>query len=100
MGLDCNKTNEETPESQSAPQAKPWPAVSLAEARAILTAPGSRFEMEEMRIRGVGTRIWKHAPPTLRDVFLAGLAHGEGVFLVFDEERANYREFARAALAL
>src|SRR5260370_13838859 len=100
MGLDCNKTNEETPESQSAPQAKPWPAVSLAEARAILTAPGSRFEREEMRIRGIGTRVWKHEPPTLRDVFHAGMAHGERVFLVYEEERSSYRAFARAALAL
>ena len=86
--------------SQSAPQAKPWPAVSLAEARAILTAPGSRFEMEEKLIRGVRTRVWKHAPPTLRDVFLAGTAHGERVFLVHEEGRASYRAFARAALAL
>ena len=86
--------------SKSAPQAKPWPAVSLAEARAILTAPGSRFEMEEKLIRGVRTRVWKHAPPTLRDVFLAGTAHGERVFLVHEEARASYRAFARAALAL
>ncbi len=86
--------------SQSAPQAKQWPAVSLAEARAILTAPGSRFEMEEKLIRGVNTRVWKHAPPTLRDVFLAGMAHGERVFLVHEEERASYRAFSRAALAL
>src|SRR5262249_61614897 len=62
--------------SQSASQTRPWPAVSLAEARAVLTAPGSRFEMEELRIRGVMTRVWKHAPPTLRDVFLSGAAHG------------------------
>ncbi|TMJ27707.1 MAG: long-chain fatty acid--CoA ligase, partial [Alphaproteobacteria bacterium] len=70
------------------------------EARALLTAPGSRFEMEEMLIRGARTRVWKHAPPTLREVFLAGMAHGERVFLVYEEERASYRGFARAALAL
>jgi long-chain acyl-CoA synthetase len=86
--------------SRSAPQTNPWPAVSLAEARALLTAPGSRFEMEEKLIRGVRTRVWKHAPPTLRDVFLAGMAHGERVFLVYEEERASYRAFSRAALAL
>ncbi len=86
--------------SRSAPQTKPWPAVSIAEARALLTAPGSRFEMEEKLIHGARTRVWKHAPPTLRDVFLAGMAHGERVFLVYDEERASYRAFARAALAL
>jgi long-chain acyl-CoA synthetase len=87
-------------ESQSAAQTKPWPAVSLTEARAILTAPGSRFEMEEARIRGIATRVWKHAPPTLRDVFLAGAAHGAREFLIYEEERTTYRAFSRAALAL
>ena len=86
--------------SQSALQAKPWPAVSLAQARAILTRPGSRFEMEQKRIRGIDTRVWKHAPPTLRDVFLAGTAHGEREFLVYEAERASYRAFSRATLAL
>ena len=86
--------------SQSASQTRPWPAVSLAEARAVLTAPGSRFEMEELRIRGVMTRVWKHAPPTLSDVFLSGAAHGGREFLVYEEERATYRAFARAALAI
>src|SRR6266536_1565446 len=56
--------------------------------------------MEEKLIRGVNTRVWKHAPPTLRDVFLAGMVHGERVFLVHEEERASYRAFSRAALAL
>ncbi len=47
---------------------KPWPAMSIAEAHAALTAPGMPFEMEEKLIRGVPTRVWKNAPPTLRDV--------------------------------
>ena len=86
--------------SESASQAKPWPVVSLAEARAILTAPGSRFEMEKKRIGGVDTRVWKHAPPTLRDVFLAGRGHGDRVFVVYEKERASYHAFSHAALAL
>jgi len=56
--------------------------------------------MEELRIRGVMTRVWKHAPPTLRDVFLAGAAHGGREFLVYEEERATYRAFSRSALAI
>ena len=64
-----------------------------------LTAPGSPFEMEERAIRGVRTRVWKNAPPTLRDVFLLGRAYGERKFLVYDE-RATYEAFARAALAI
>ncbi|HEX2215244.1 MAG TPA: long-chain fatty acid--CoA ligase, partial [Xanthobacteraceae bacterium] len=49
-----------------------WPAVSLAEAHAALTGPGAPFEIEEIVIRGVKTRVWKNAPPTLREVFSAG----------------------------
>jgi len=51
---------------------KPWPAMSIAQAHAILTAPGMPFEMEEKVIRGVPMRVWKNAPPTLRDVFQLG----------------------------
>lgn len=77
-----------------------WPAVSLAQAHALLTRPGSPFEMEERVIRGVLTRVWKHAPPTLRDVFLAAKAHGPRTFLVHEDERVSFAEFARAALAI
>ena len=54
-----------------------WPAVSLAAAHAILTAPGSPFEMTEAIVRGRPMRVWKNAPPTLREIFLAGRAFGE-----------------------
>jgi long-chain acyl-CoA synthetase len=47
--------------------AKAFPAISLAEANAALTRPGSPFEIEERTIRGVRTRVWKNAPPTLRN---------------------------------
>src|SRR5207247_4780515 len=56
--------------------------------------------MEEKLIRGAKIRAWKHAPSTLREVFLAGMAHGERVFLVYEEERASYGAFSRATLAL
>jgi long-chain acyl-CoA synthetase len=79
---------------------KAWPAVSIAEAHAILTAPGARFEMETVTIRGVPTRVWKTAPKTLRDVFLLGRGHGSREFLVYEGDRVTYDAFARAALAL
>ena len=87
---------------QTAPAAaaKPaWPAMSIAQAHAMLTAPGSPFEMEEVSIRGVTTRVWKNAPPTLRDVLLAGRAHGERIFLVYEDERASFEAFFRACAA-
>jgi len=77
-----------------------WPAIPLAEAHARLTAPGAPFEMEERVIRGVPTRVWKNAPPTLRDLFVAGRAHGDKVFLVYDAQRASFEDFARASIAV
>jgi steroid-24-oyl-CoA synthetase len=84
----------------SAALSKPWPAVSLAQAHALLTRPGSPFQMEERVIRGVRTRVWKHAMPTLREVFAAGRAHGQKTFLVYEDDRATFEAFARAALAV
>ena len=77
-----------------------WPALSIAQAHALLTAPGAPFEMETHDIRGIPTRTWKNAPPTLRDVFLAGRAHGDRTFLVHDDERVTFEAFARATARL
>ncbi|MFT4098313.1 MAG: class I adenylate-forming enzyme family protein [Rhodoblastus sp.] len=77
-----------------------WPAVSLARAHEMLTAPGAPFEMAEAVIRGHQTRIWKNAPPTLREVFLAGRAFGDRIFLVHEDERVSFETFARASIAL
>ena len=77
-----------------------WPAIPLARAHELLTAPGAPFEMSEVVIRGHRTRVWKNAPPTLRDVFIAGRAFGERIFLVHEDERVSFETFARASLAL
>ncbi|HKU38841.1 MAG TPA: class I adenylate-forming enzyme family protein, partial [Polyangiales bacterium] len=77
-----------------------WPAVPLAEAHALLTAPGSLFEMEEKLIRGVRIRVWKNAPPTLRDVLLNMHAFKQRTALVYEDERVTYDAFIRATLTL
>ncbi len=77
-----------------------WPVMSIAEAHAKLTGPGSPFEIEETVIRGVPTRVWKNAPPTLRDVFLNGRRFAEREFLVYEDDRATYDSFARATVTL
>jgi long-chain acyl-CoA synthetase len=79
---------------------KTFPAISLAQAHVLLTRPGSPFEMEERDIRGVRTRVWKNAPPTMREVFLLVRAHGVKTFIVYRDDRVSYEEFARAALAV
>ncbi|MFC3581275.1 class I adenylate-forming enzyme family protein [Sphingomonas hylomeconis] len=81
-----------------------WPAVSLAEAQAMLTAPGTKFEMETIEIRGVPTRVWKHAPPSLAWLAQAARAHGQNLFTIYEDERvtfeANYRAVATLATRL
>ncbi|HEX8555477.1 MAG TPA: AMP-binding protein [Sphingomonas sp.] len=77
-----------------------WPAMDMAQARALLTAPGARFEMEEVVIRGVRTRVWKNAPPSLAWLAQAARMHGERVFIVYEDERVTYIANARAVAAL
>ena len=77
-----------------------WPAMSIADATAMLTAPGSPLETETISIAGRPTKVWKNAPPTLAAVFNAGRVHGQKTFLVHEDERVSFDAFARATLAL
>ena len=77
-----------------------WPARSRAECKAILTAPGMRFEMEEVDIRGVKTRVWKNAPPNLRAIALLGASHGDRTFTIYQDERVTYDAWFRAVATL
>ncbi len=74
--------------------------LSIEAAIKALTAPGAPFEMEERVIRGIPTRVWKNAPPTLRAVFDGSRAHGELPFIVYEEERLSYAEHYRRSAAL
>ena len=82
------------------PDAAEWPVMSIAEAHARLSAPGAPFEIEEKVIRGIPTRTWKNAPPTLRDVFLNGQRFKDREFLVYETDRATYDAFGRATITL
>lgn len=90
------------PQAQSVAPVVPlpegWPAMSIAEAHAKLTAPGARFETQELVIRGIKGRVWKNAPPTLRDVLIVGRAYKDRTFLVYEDDRATYEAFTRAVL--
>ncbi len=76
-----------------------WPAVSLAESQALLTAPGAMFEMEPWERDGLTVRAWKNGPQTLVELFQAACAFGERTFLVNGEERVGFDAFGRAAQA-
>ncbi|SFP61310.1 class I adenylate-forming enzyme family protein [Sphingomonas rubra] len=77
-----------------------WPATTLAEATARLTAPGMKFEMEEVAVRGVPTRVWKNTPPSLPWLLTAARAHGERLLTIYEDERVTYEANFRATAAL
>jgi acyl-CoA synthetase (AMP-forming)/AMP-acid ligase II len=77
-----------------------WPRMSLAEVDALLTAPGSRLEMDEAVIRGIPTRIWKNAPPSLPFLVRLSRSHGERVATIFEAERVTWEAQYRATAAL
>jgi len=79
---------------------KNWPALSLEEAHARLTAPGSRFETTQIMVRGAATRVWKHVPATAAEAFTQARRHGAREFLVYQDERVTFEAFARASLAV
>ncbi|MEO5867735.1 MAG: class I adenylate-forming enzyme family protein, partial [Sphingomonas sp.] len=77
-----------------------WPALSLAEAREQLTAPGEKFEMAMAEVGGVPTRVWKNAPPDLAWLIGAARAHGDRIFTIYEDERVSYEATYRAVAAL
>jgi long-chain acyl-CoA synthetase len=80
--------------------AENWPAMTLAQAEARLTAPGQLFEIAEVSVRGIPTRVWKNVPATARAVFELARRHGAAEFLVHEDERISFDAFAHAALVL
>ncbi len=68
------------------------PTMTLEEATQLLTSPGQMFEMDEVDIRGVTTRVWKHCPPSLRAVLEMSRGHGSKDFLVYEDERTSFED--------
>jgi acyl-CoA synthetase (AMP-forming)/AMP-acid ligase II len=77
-----------------------WPRMSLAEVEAQLTAPGQRFEMEEVSIRGVRTRAWRNAPSSLPALARHARSHGQRLATIYEDERVTFEASFRAMAAL
>ena len=77
-----------------------WPAMTLPECEAALCTPGSKFEIDTVEIRGVPTRVWKAAPPSLAALVLAARGHGERLFTIYEDERVSYEAWFRAVATL
>jgi len=70
----------------------PTAPMSIEEANRILTAPGQMFEMEDVDIRGVVTRVWKNAPAGLGAIRELSRSHGDKDYLVYEDERTTFEE--------
>lgn len=81
--------------------AKPaFPAMSIEQAHALLTQPGTLLETAEAEVRGVTMKVWKAAPPTLHDIFALAALFSARDHLVFEDERASIGATRAAAVAL
>ena len=56
------------------------------------TAEGQIFEVKTIDVRGVPTRSFTHAPPSLREFWLGAAQHGEREYLVYQQERVTYAQ--------
>lgn len=57
-----------------------------------LTAVGAPFEVETIEVRGAPMKVYKNAPKTVRDLWLASSAFAEREYLVYQDERITYAE--------
>lgn len=77
-----------------------WPAMTLPQVEQRLCAPGERFEIETVDIRGVATRVWKNAPASLRVLADHARGHGDRLMTIYDDERVSYEAWYRAVAEL
>ncbi|MDP3748131.1 MAG: class I adenylate-forming enzyme family protein [Phenylobacterium sp.] len=62
----------------------------LKQAWAELTAPGQPFEIVEVEVRGEKLRAFRHAPPSVREIWLSTLQFADRDYLVYQDERLTY----------
>jgi long-chain acyl-CoA synthetase len=74
--------------------------LSYDEAIARVTAPGERFETTNVDIRGITYTVFRNAPRSLRDIVSTTRGRGDAIFLVYEDERWTFADFASKVDAL
>jgi acyl-CoA synthetase (AMP-forming)/AMP-acid ligase II len=69
-------------------------------AREELSAPGSPFAVSEIVVRGVPTKVFTSAPPTMRTVWELAAAHATKDYIVYEDERYTYADIDAQVRAL
>ena len=68
----------------------PGAPISYAEAVRAVTAPGERFELEDVPIAGRLTPTFVNAAPNLRAIFERARRFGDRTFIVYEGERWTF----------
>ncbi|KCZ52615.1 AMP-dependent synthetase [Hyphomonas beringensis] len=72
----------------------------LLKAREELTGPGGDFEIVEADVLGNKLRVYKNAPPSIRELWLSTLQYAERPYLVYEDETLTYAETHQRTNAL
>ena len=64
----------------------------LLKARQELTGPGGEFEIVEAEVLGNTLRVYKNAPPSVREVWQSTKQFADRTYLVYKDERLTYAE--------
>jgi long-chain acyl-CoA synthetase len=59
-------------------------------AREELTAPGSRFAVTEIELRGVPCKVFASAPSSMREIWQSTAPYADRTYLVYEDERYTY----------
>ena len=64
----------------------------LRRVREELTGPGGQFEVIEAPVLGNSLRVFKNAPPSVRDVWLDCAVFAERPYLIYEDEQLTYAQ--------
>jgi long-chain acyl-CoA synthetase len=64
----------------------------LQKARQELTGPGGAFEIVETDVLGNRLRLFKNAPGSIRDIWLATAAFADRPYIIYENERLTYAD--------
>ena len=65
-----------------------------------LTAPGAPFAMSTIDVRGVPTRVFDSAPPTMRAIWDVHAFFGDRTYVVYEDEHHTYAEIGAQVRSL
>ena len=65
-----------------------------------MSEPTNPFEVIEVDVRGVPTKVFAGTPSSLRAIWDASAAHGPNTFLVYEDERYTFADVHRQVRAL